>query len=186
MQITVDCQKRPEASKPNALRREGFIPATLYGHNGNESVSLTIKEKEAQLLMKKASVNNTIVNLNIPDLPWNGKTVIREVQSHPWKRNLYHLSFFSIAGQKHIQVTVPIKLVGQATGVKTGGGILEEITTQLKVQCSPDNIPESIEIDVTSMEIGTHLNVRDINLPEGVTALDDPDTGVVSILAPSL
>jgi large subunit ribosomal protein L25 len=185
MQITVDCQKRAEGSKPNALRRNGLIPATLYGHNGSESVPLTIQEKDAQLLLKRASVNNTLVDVNIPDMPWNGKALIREVQSHPWKRNIYHLSFFSIAAQKQIQVTVPIRIVGQAPGVKSGG-ILEEIITELKVQCSPSNIPESIDIDVTKMEIGTHLNVRDITLPEGVTAIDDPDTGVVSIIAPSL
>lgn len=97
MTVTVECQKRPEGIKPNKLRREGFIPATLYGHNGSESISLTVKEKDAQNLLKQASVNQTLVDVNIPDLSWNGKVLIREVQAHPWKRNLYHLSFFFVA-----------------------------------------------------------------------------------------
>jgi large subunit ribosomal protein L25 len=186
MQISLDCQKRPEGSKPRALRREGIIPATLYGHNGSESVALIVKEKDAQLLLKKASVNNTLVDVNVPHMPWNGKALIREVQSHPWKRNIYHLSFFSVAAQKHVEVSIPIKILGDAPGVKDGGGTLEEIITELKIQCSPKSIPESIDIDVSNMEIGAHLKVRDINLPDGVTAIDDPDMGVISLVAPTL
>ncbi|MEI6380846.1 MAG: 50S ribosomal protein L25 [Cyanobacteriota bacterium ELA615] len=94
MTITLECKKRPENSKPNALRREGLIPATLYGHKGTESVSLVIPEKEAYALLRNAYVNKTKVDLSIPDLSWNGKAVIREVQAHPWKQTLYHLSFF--------------------------------------------------------------------------------------------
>lgn len=96
MSVNVECQKRPEGSKPRALRREGLIPATLYGHNGSESIQLIIKEKDAKLLLRDASPNKTIVNLAIPDLSWTGTTLIREVQSHPWKRTLNHLSFFAV------------------------------------------------------------------------------------------
>ena len=96
MSLTVECKTRTVGSKPRALRREGLIPAALYGHKGAESVSLTMDAKEAQVLLKKAAINNTLVDLNIPDIPWNGKAIIREVQAHPWKKTLYHLSFFSV------------------------------------------------------------------------------------------
>jgi large subunit ribosomal protein L25 len=99
MSITVECQKRPEGSKPNALRRQGLIPATLYGHNGAESVSLTLDAKEATTLLRKASVNKTAIDLTIPDLSWQGKALIREAQVHPWKKTLYHLSFFYVASE---------------------------------------------------------------------------------------
>jgi large subunit ribosomal protein L25 len=95
MSITLECQKRPENSKPNALRRGGLIPATLYGHQGAESISLVIPEKEAYALLRNAYVNKTKIDLNIADESWQGKAVIREVQAHPWKKTLYHLSFFS-------------------------------------------------------------------------------------------
>jgi large subunit ribosomal protein L25 len=95
MSITVECQKRPEGSKPNALRRSGLVPANLYGHNGAESISLVIDGKTLERLLKKAAVNRTEVELNIPELNWQGKTVLREVQTHPAKGTLYHVSFFA-------------------------------------------------------------------------------------------
>lgn len=121
MSIAVECQKRPEGSKPRALRRQGLIPAALYGHNGAESVSLTVKSKDAQTLLKNASINNTLIDVNIPDISWNGKAIIREVQTHPWKKTLFHLSFFSVSAGETLELVVPIKLVGKAAGVKDGG-----------------------------------------------------------------
>jgi large subunit ribosomal protein L25 len=185
MSVTVECRKRPEGSKPNALRRQGLIPAALYGHKGAESVSLTINEKDAYFLLRRASVNNTLVDLQIPDLPWNGKVLIREVQAHPWKKTLYHLSFFSVAAHASIEVTVPLNPVGDAIGVKQGG-VLEQILTELTVKCAPDRIPASIEIDISKLNIGDHVQVSDLALPEGVVATDDPNATVLSILAPAV
>jgi large subunit ribosomal protein L25 len=95
MPFKIDCQTRPEGSKPNALRRSGQIPATLYGHNGAESIQLVVDAKAASFLVRDAAVNKSVVEVNIPELSWTGNTVIREVQAHPWKGNLYHLSFFA-------------------------------------------------------------------------------------------
>lgn len=95
MAITVESQKRPEGSKPNALRRSGLIPANLYGHNGTESISLVVDAKVVERLLKKAAVNKTKIELNIPELQWTGTTVLREVQTHPAKGTPYHLSFFA-------------------------------------------------------------------------------------------
>jgi large subunit ribosomal protein L25 len=184
MQVSIECQKRVDGSNPRALRREGLIPATLYGHQGAESVSLTVNAKEAVNLLKKASINNTLVDVNIPEMPWNGKALIREVQAHPWKRNLYHLSFFSIANQKSIEVVVPVKLVGECAAVKRGG-ILEQRLTELTVRCSPTNIPETIDIDITNLDMGQMLHVGDVTFPEGVTALTGGDTVIVYIAVPA-
>ena len=185
MQITVECQKRPEGINPRALRRDGLIPAALYGHKGTESVSLVVKAKEALNLLKKASINNTLVDLEIPDISWNGKALIREVQAHPWKRTLYHLSFFSVASQDSIEVVVPLKLLGKAIGVKQEGGIMDQMITELKVACAPDNIPESIDINVSDMGLGTTLHVHELVLPEGITTSEDPSRNILSIVAPS-
>ncbi len=97
MSLTIECQKRPEGINPRALRRQGLIPAALYGHNGTESISLTVDAKEANTLLKHASADNRVVDVSIPELSWNGKARIQEVQSHPWKKTLYHLSFFYVA-----------------------------------------------------------------------------------------
>ncbi|MBD2595147.1 50S ribosomal protein L25 [Nostoc sp. MBR 210] len=95
MTVTVESKKRPEGSKPNALRRSGLIPANVYGHNGSESISLVVDAKEVERLLKKAAVNKTEIELNIPELQWTGKTVLKEVQVHPAKGTLYHLSFYA-------------------------------------------------------------------------------------------
>ncbi len=182
MKVEVECQKRPEKSKPRALRREGLIPAVLYGHNGTESVALTIKHKEAQILLKKAAINNTLVDLNVPDLPWNGKVIIREVQAHPWKRNIFHLSFFS-PSRKSLEILIPITLVGESIGAKQGG-IIEQQTTELKALCKPTNIPESIEVDITNLNLGDSFIVEQLVLPEGVEVIDDPNTNIASVVAP--
>jgi large subunit ribosomal protein L25 len=96
MEITVECHQREEGTKPNALRREGLIPAALYGHDGANSVQLTVAAKALETLMKKAVENKTVIQLNVPELSWSGQTVIKEIQLHPWKGYPYHVSFFSI------------------------------------------------------------------------------------------
>jgi large subunit ribosomal protein L25 len=182
MQLTLECQKRPEGSKPNALRSQGLIPASLYGHQGAEAVSLVVGAKDAQILLKKASVNNTLIDLNIPELNWNGKALIREVQSHPWKRTIYHLSFFSLINQKKVELVVPLKIHGEAIGVKQSGGVLDLTISELKIACAPDKIPEAIDINVSNFDVGSSLHVGEVVLPEGVVALDDPGRIVFSIV----
>ncbi|WP_088243160.1 50S ribosomal protein L25 [Calothrix rhizosoleniae] len=95
MSITVECQTRPEGTKPRALRRSGMIPANLYGHNGTESISLLVDAKTVELLQKKAAVNKTELELKITDISWNGTTVIKELQTHPAKATPYHVSFYA-------------------------------------------------------------------------------------------
>lgn len=185
MELTLECQTRPAGSKANALRRAGLIPAVLYGHKGAESVSLTVKAKTAELLVRDASINNTLIQVNVPELPWKGKALLREVHSHPWRGFVYHLSFFSVGSQDSLDVDVPLHLIGEATGVKNGGGSIDQGLTELHVRCAPDRIPESIEIDVTGLDVGNSLHVHELMLPEGVVALGEPDRVVVTVLAPS-
>ncbi|MFP4133871.1 MAG: 50S ribosomal protein L25/general stress protein Ctc [Halothece sp.] len=178
--VKFECQTRPEASKPKALRREGLIPAAIYGHKGAESMSLVAKAKDVEMLLKKASVNNTLVDVEVSDQSWRGKALIREVQTHPWRPDIYHVSFFAVAGQESVEVVVPVSLNGEAEGVKEGG-VLEQTITELTIQCPPDKIPEVIHIDVTEMPVGTTLHIADLKLPEGVSASDDPERTVLTI-----
>ncbi|MDY6782297.1 MAG: 50S ribosomal protein L25/general stress protein Ctc [Cyanobacteriota bacterium] len=185
MSTRIECQKRPENSKPRALRREGLLPAALYGHKGTESISLTVKTKDAETLLKGAKINNTLVDVSIPDLSWKGQALIREVQSHPWKRTLYHLSFFAVAGHGNLEVQVPIALSGMSPGVKAGG-VMEQIANELTVECLPGRIPEAIEIDISNMDIGASMNAGEIVLPQGVALVGEPDITVLSVVAPTV
>ncbi|MBN3883595.1 MULTISPECIES: 50S ribosomal protein L25/general stress protein Ctc [unclassified Nostoc] len=186
MAITVESQKRPEGSKPRALRRSGLIPANLYGHKGTESISLTIDAKTVERLLKRASVNNTLIDLNITDAPWRGKALLRELQIHPAKGTPYHLSFFAVAGHGDTTVEVRLRFVGTAVGVKQEGGFLDTVITELQVSCAPENIPEIIEIDVSNLQIGDSLRINELVLPEGVTVLGDTEQVVVSVSQPQI
>jgi large subunit ribosomal protein L25 len=183
MELTIDCQPRPEGSKPNSLRREGQLPAVLYGHKGAESLSLTIPVKQAELLLRDASLNNTLIQVNIPHLSWTGKALLREVQTHPWRGTPYHISFFAVAAQDSLEVDVPLHFVGTAKGIKEGGGSLDPSLSSLHVKCAPDSIPEQIEIDVSDLGVGDALHIGDIKLPAGVVALGDAHRTVVSVLS---
>ncbi|NJS11819.1 MAG: 50S ribosomal protein L25/general stress protein Ctc [Microcoleus sp. CSU_2_2] len=182
MELAIECQKRAEGSKPNALRRSGLIPAVLYGHKGSESISLTVKAKTVETLLKKHVVNNTLIDLSIPDLSWTGKTLLREVQVHPWKGFPYHLSFFAVGSQDSLEVELSLHFVGESVGVKLGGGILDTVLTQLAVKCKPDSIPEAIEVDISNLNVGDALHIHELSLPQGVVALGEPNQVVVSVL----
>ncbi len=182
MELAVECQKRAEGSKPNALRRSGMIPAVLYGHNGSESISLTIKAKTVEQLLKKHVVNNALIDLSIPELSWTGKTLLREVQVHPWKGFPYHLSFFSVATQDSLEVELSLHFVGESVGVKLEGGMLETVLTQIAVKCKPDSIPDAIEVDISNLKVGDALHIHELVLPPGAEALGDPTQVVVTVL----
>lgn len=184
MELTLECKTRPSDSKPKSLRRSGQIPAVLYGHQGNESVDLAIDAKTAELLTRDASVNNTLINITISDLPWNGKALLREVQSHPWKGKLYHLSFFAIGSQDSLDVVLPVHLIGESPGVKVGGGSIDLQMTEMHVRCAPDKIPGAVEVSIDALELGGSLHIREISLPDGVVALDDPDQIVMMVVSP--
>jgi large subunit ribosomal protein L25 len=186
MEMTVECKKRPEQSKTKALRRSGEIPANLYGHKGTESISLVINAKTVERLLKKASVNNTLIDLKIDDASWQGQTLLREVQAHPATGQPYHLSFFAVAGHGKMTVEVPFNFVGDAFGVKQEGGILDTVITQMQLNCLPENIPDSIDIDVTNMKVGDSLHVNEIALPQGVTLTAESSELVVSVLPPQV
>ena len=182
MALSVQCQKRAEKTTPNGLRRNGLIPAVLYGHSGSESIALTLDAKAAEQLVKKASLNNTLINVDIPDISWSGKTILREIQTHPAKGNIYHLSFFSVAAHGAIEVVIPLHFVGEAKGVKLTGGMLDTVISSLAVKCVPDSIPERIDVDVTDLGIGDAIHINQLNLPAGVTPLVDGGEVVVSVL----
>lgn len=184
MQITVEAQKRETGSKPNALRRSGQVPANVYGHNGTESIQFTINAKTVEKLLQTATINNTIVDLNIADT-WQGQTLLREVQTHPWKNFPYHLSFYAVSAQQTLEITVPLQFVGEAPGVKLEGGILDPVLTELQVACTSGSIPNMIEVDVSKLVLGNALHIDELALPEGVKALAEARQVVVSVLPPA-
>lgn len=143
-----------------------------------------VNQREAERLVRRASVNNTLISVSVPEMPWTGQALLREVQTHPWKDNIYHLSFFSIASQSSVDVVVSINYTGKAKGVKDEGGILDIIVSELAIRCAPDVIPESVDIDVSDLAVGENLHISDLKLPNKVEVITDTDKTLVSVAAP--
>jgi len=167
------------------LRREGNIPAVLYGR-GIESVSLSVNIKELENALKKGSIGQSLFNLKVQNGDTYSKTVmIKELQYHPLTLNFLHADFYEIAMDRKITVNVPVVTVGKSQGVELGG-LLQIIRRELEVTCLPTLIPESIEIDVTDLDIGDAIHAEDIPLPDGIEIQTDVNFTVVTILAPKV
>lgn len=183
MQLTVNSQTRPEKTNPREMRRGGRIPATLYGHQGAKSTAISLDAKETSTLLRHAVVNNTLIELNVTDGDFKGITLLREVQLHPYRDYVQHLSFFSIAAQSSVIVEIPLRFVGVPVGVKVGGGSVDVLMKTLQVSCPPTSVPEVFEVDITDLNVGKGIHVSDVPLPEGVTFAMDTSSLIVSVIA---
>ncbi|NCJ07290.1 50S ribosomal protein L25 [Synechococcales cyanobacterium C] len=185
MEFAIVCEPREPGINPRKLRRMGQIPVVLYGHNGTESVSLMLSKVIADKMLNAVEVNNTLINVEVPKLSLNFKSLLRDVQKHSWKDELHHLSFFAISGKDSVTTTVPLHFIGEPIGVKFEDGSLDLVLNSLQLQCDPQNIPESIDIDISHLKVGDSIHVGELVLPVGVVAIGEDDRVVTSILAPA-
>lgn len=167
-------KRRSETGKGAArrIRAAGQVPAVLYGKD-QDSIALTIDAKEAGHLFHSISVENTIVNVKIEDEAEEMETLVREIQMHPFRPDIVHVDFYRIQRGVVIEVDVPVKYVGAPEGVKHGG-ILDVILHEIRVKCIPSKIPETIEVDVSGLEIGESIHASEIETEEDVELLTDP------------
>ena len=167
------------------LRREGFIPAVIYGE-GRSSEAIKLSAHSFLHLLHEQRLENAILTLKIKNAKKAQKKacLIKEIQYHPVHGNILHVDFYEVSLTKAIKVNVPVVTKGEAQGVKQDGGSLEHILWEIEVECLPTNIPKQIEVDVTSLKIGDSLHVKDLTIPENVKVLNDPEATVVAVSAP--
>jgi len=163
------------------LRSEGRVPAIVYGH-GRDPLALSINTRELEKLLDHISAESTVIDLDIDGRP--SRTLIREIQRHPFKRQILHVDFQELVAGEKISVSIPIVLTGVPDGVRMDGGILDQTMRELEIEVDPSNIPNHVEVDVTKLTIGSSVHVRDLQLPEGVEVLDDDDASVCVVSAP--
>jgi large subunit ribosomal protein L25 len=163
------------------LRASGRIPGVIYGH-GREPQPLAIDNRELEKLLSKISAESTVIELSIDGK--STQTLIREIQRHPFKRQILHVDFQELVAGEKIMVRLPIVLTGVPDGVRQDGGVLDQTLRELEVEVDPANIPNHIEIDVTPLKIGESIHVRDIKLSEGVEVVTDADSSVCVVSAP--
>ena len=163
-------------------RAAGHIPAVLYGH-GETPVPVTIQAREFELALRGHKGGNPIVNLAVADGQYTA--LIRDVQYHPVSHDILHLDFQHISLTESIEVKVSVHLTGLPLGVKDGGGILETILRELDVRCLPTAIPPSISVDVSHLNIGDSVHVREVSVPD-VTILNDGDETIATVVPPTV
>jgi large subunit ribosomal protein L25 len=152
------------------IRMTGNIPAVIYGHT-RQPMSLTINARETDRLLQRISTGATVIELNIDGAV--SKTLIREIQRHPYKKQIMHIDFQELVVGETISMYCPLVFVGVPDGVRQEGGILDQVMHQLHISVDPANIPNHIDVDVTHLKVGKSLHVGDLALPAGVKVLDE-------------
>jgi large subunit ribosomal protein L25 len=182
-EIVVAAEKRTETGKNvnRRLRTRGLIPGVLYGAK-SEATPVSVSPKEIGTILKSKTGENTLFDL---ELDGSRRTVIlKEFQLEPIKGSLLHADFYEVALDKLLQVNVHVELVGVPVGVKVQGGIVDWVTRELEIESLPRDIPEKITVDISNLEIGKHVRVADIKVPDKVKILTEPDIVIAHVVAP--
>ena len=182
-QETLQAEKRDvkgtTASK--RLRRAGVVPAVIYGSNQREYM-IQLNSKSFFDVARKQASQNFIVNLEIEGAQEKSKlAIVQDIQRDPLNGSLIHVDFRAVSETDTIFATVPIQTLGEPVGVKAGG-LLEQVIREIEVSCRPADLPETIQNDVSGLEIGDSLKVADLNIPEGVSIKMDGDVIVALVV----
>jgi large subunit ribosomal protein L25 len=179
----LSAKKRTDSGKGAArkLRSAQQIPGIIYGHN-REPQMLALDWRELERMLERVSPETTVIELDIDGT--TSRTLIREIQRHPFKRQVLHVDFLELVAGERVTVDVPVVLVGTPAGVRSSGGILDQILREVTVDVDPSNIPNHIELDVSALEVNESLHVANLVVPAGVEVQDDPDATICVVAAP--
>ncbi len=186
MDLELTATKRDRSGKGAArsVRREQEVPAVLYGPK-TEAMSLKVSAKQLERLLKGTGGESKLLNLKIED---GGsadarQVLIREVQVHPYRRRFLHVDFYEVPLDQPIVIEVPVELVGDCIGVQKGGE-LNLIRRTLSVRCLPNQIPESVQVNVSKLDLGQVLHVEELGAQVNFELVDDKTVGIVNVEAP--
>lgn len=170
-------------SAARKLKARGIVPAVIYGAKVKPQ-PLQLSARDINAMLSHASGENILVELEIVGEKSNRTALVQEIQHSPVGGTVLHVDFHAVSMDENIQAEVPLEPTGVPNGVKNFGGLLEQSLRTLAVECLPRNLPDRITVDVSALEIGNSIHVRDIQLPKGVTAKVQPELTVFSVLAP--
>jgi len=184
--LTVTKRKRMGKSGAREIRKEGNVPAVLYG-KGTEPLSLVINPSELKTALSTEAGENTLLDIRVKDgeAETPKLSLLREIQYDYLTSKPIHFDFQALDMKQNITVDVPVQIEGRPIGVKEGG-ILEEVLREITVECLPANIPNSFILDVTEMDIGDSIHISTLEIEEGVTILHEPEDTIVTVLAPKI
>lgn len=163
------------------LRTAGRIPAVIYGRQMKPQ-HLEVSAKELDDLIHHSASENILVDLAMDKA--KRLALVQEVQHHPLNGSVLHVDFHEVSESEKVTIMVPVETVGEAVGVKTGGGVLEHVLFKIKVRALPRDLPEQILVDVTNLELGKSIHLGEIKAAEGVEILGDKKVSVISVALP--
>ena len=173
--------------RPHRIRAHGRVPAVLYG--GGKAEALELNGREIAEALHGASSDSVLVDLTVEGeggAVTKKMALIREVQHDPLKDTIEHVDFHQVEENKKLRVDVPVHELGEAVGVRTGGGILDHALRTLRVECLPKDLPDRIDVDVSALEVGQSIHVSEVKLPAGVTVLNAKELPVFMVLLPTV
>jgi len=186
-QVKLTAQRR-EVTGRAAIRKlnaRGIVPAIVYGGK-DKPQPLQVSRRDISLMLSHASGENILVELEIAGEKGSRMAMIQEIQHSPVGGDVLHVDFHTVSMDEKIEAPVPLEPVGVANGVKNFGGLLEQSLRTLEVECLPRDLPDKIVVDVSALNIGDSIHVRDIQLPAGVAAKTQHDLTAFSVLAPAV
>ncbi len=163
--LKAESRQRTGSGVLNQLRREGYLPSVVYG-GGQENANVKVNTKALRDLLAHSASSNILIELELD----SGKTqtaFLQDVQSDPLTGNLVHADFLAVSDNTKINASIPVVLHGEPVGVKAGG-IMEQMIKDLDITCSPKNLPETLEADISELNVGDSLTVGGVSFPEGV------------------
>jgi large subunit ribosomal protein L25 len=167
------------------LKARGVIPAIIYGGK-DKAQPLQVSARDINAMMSHASGENVLVELEVAGEKSNRTALVQEVQHSPVSGEILHIDFHAISMDETIQAEVPLEPTGIPNGVKNFGGLLEQSLRVLTIECLPRDLPDRITVDVSQLNIGDSIHVRQIQLPSGVISKVPPDLTAFSVLAPTV
>jgi len=165
-----------------ATRRSGYVPGILYGHK-QAPLSIKMLKKGLRSILHSGG-ENVLINMDIKGSV-SETVMLKEIQVDPATRDIMHADFMRVSLEELITTHVPIMLVGTAPGVKEGG-VLEFLIRELRIECQAIRMPEHIELDISSLNIGDQIRVADIKLEDEITVHDDPVTIIATVVSPTV
>src|SRR5437016_5784485 len=183
VKLKVEPRTATGRSAARRLKARGIVPAVVYGGK-EKSQPLQVSARDIDAMLSHASGENILVELEIAGNKATRTALLQEVQHSPVGGDVLHVDFHAISMDEKITADVPLEPLGLATGVKNFGGLLEQNLRALAIECLPKDLPDKITVDVSALNIGDSIHVRDIKLPSGVVAKVNVDLTAFSVMAP--
>jgi large subunit ribosomal protein L25 len=182
--LTAFPRTKTRRSGVKQLRTTGRVPAIIYGRQAQPQ-NLEVSKIDFENLIKHSVSENLLLDLTVSeDARPKRLVLVQDIQHNPLTGSLLHIDLHEVSENEKVTVMVPVESVGEATGVKNGGGVLEHVLFKVKVRALPKDLPEVIHVDVSSLEIGKAIHIGEIKAPEGVEILGDKNISVMAVAAP--